>query len=479
MTSWDYNLLTDSFSYNFWDINVWVVVLQLAIILFTILIANTIRRKVKLIRNSLLPTSVIAGVMIFILKFIPAFSEKIISNSFMEMLTYHSLGLGFVALSLKTGIKTKDKNKMIIMDSGIITVGGYLIQAIVGLAISITLFVTIMPDFFYAAGLLLPMGFGQGTGQALNFGKVYSSYGFENGTAFGLSIAAVGFFVACIVGVVYLNILRKQGKLAVQQQRKEEANSLSTDIYAEDEAPLSDSIDKLTIQMGFIFGVYLITYLFILAISTLATKFAGDFGVNTLRPLFWGFNFLFGSIFAILIKKFVHKLRVKKIMKHTYLNNFMMNRISGLFFDIMIVAGIAAIDWKNLIGVFWPLILTCSLGTVATFAYIKYVCHKIYPDYEYESFFAIFGMLTGTASTGMILLREIDPNYETPAADNLVLQQLPAILFGAPLLLLMTYAAQSLESVLLVFGIVILLFIIYNLILLRKHIFRINKKSSK
>ncbi len=31
----------------------------------------------------------------------------------------------------------------------------------------------------------------------------------------------------------------------------------------------------------------------------------------------------------------------------------------------------------------------------------------------------MFGMLTGTASRGMILLREIDPNYETPAANNL------------------------------------------------------------
>ena len=49
-------------------------------------------------------------------------------------------------------------------------------------------------------------------------------------------------------------------------------------------------------------------------------------------------------------------------------------------------------------------------------------------------------MLTGTASTGMILLREIDPNFETLAAQNLVLQQLPAVVFGAPLLLIVGFA---------------------------------------
>ena len=36
------------------------------------------------------------------------------------------------------------------------------------------------------------------------------------------------------------------------------------------------------------------------------------------------------------------------------------------------------------------------------------------------------GMLTGTASTGVILLREIDGNFKTPAADNLVYQTFPA-----------------------------------------------------
>ena len=456
---------------NFWDYDVWSLIVQLSIILVAILIGNSIRRKVKFIRNSLLPTSFLAGTIIFIFKFIPQFSS-FIDTRFMETLTYHALGLGFVALSLKSGVKSKDTNKLVVMDTGLITVNTYLIQAIIGLILSITMVYTIFPDFYVTAGLILPMGFGQGTGQALNFGKIYEGMGFTNGSSFGLSVAAIGFLVGCLVGVVYLNILRKNGKLKLQEARKEVANDLNSDIYAPDEAPLTESVDKLTMQLGFIFAVYIFTFLVILGLSYVSENYLGTFGVNTLKPLFWGFNFLFGSIFAICTKKIVQGLRKAKIMNHAYINDYMMNRLSGFFFDIMIVAGIAAIDWQDLKGYLWPLLIICTAGTVVTFAYLYYACKRKYKSYGYEAFFSMFGMLTGTASTGMILLREIDPNYETPAADNLVLQQLPAILFGAPLLLLMTFAGQSVTNTLIALGVFALMFIIYNVILLRRHIFK-------
>ena len=452
------------------EYSIWKFLVQIGVIFIAILVANTLRRKIKFVRNSLLPASVIAGIIIFILMFIPLINE-FIDKSFMEALTYHSLGLGFIALAMKSGVKSKDKNKFAVLDTGITTVNGYLVQGIIGLGLTLVLSITIFKDLFYAAGLLLPMGYGQGTGQALNIGNVFATFGFTNGPSFGLAIAAIGFLVACLVGVIYLNILKRKGKLTLQEKRIAD-NKLDTNIYAEDEAPLSESVDKLTIQFGFVIGIYIITYLLILGLSTLSVSYLGNFGVKTVKPLLWGFNFLFGSVVAIVVKIVVKKLREKKIMTHTYINSYMMNRISGLFFDVMIVAGIAAIDWQNLKGLLWPLLIICITGGLATFLYIKFVAKKIFPDYEYEMFFSMFGMLTGTASTGMILLREIDPNYETPAANNLVLQQVPAIAFGAPLLLLMSFAAESITNSLIVFGIMLAMFIVYNIIVFRKFIFK-------
>ena len=458
-----------------WDYSAWGTFLQVGIIFIAILLGNVISRRVPIVKNSLVPASVVAGLSIFILKFIPFIGDKIIDSTFMENLTYHCLGLGFIAVALQTADKKTKIKTSVIVNSGIITVNGYLLQAILGLGITLVLSLTIFKDLFYASGLLLPMGYGQGTGQALNFGKVYEDMGFDNGPAFGLSVAAVGFLVACIVGVIYLNILKKKGKLTAQLTRKDNSNDRDILVYEENEAPLSQSVDKLTIQIGWVVGCYMVTYLIMSILSYVAINHLGRFGINTIRPLIWGFNFLIGTVVAILSKIISNKLRDKGIMKHKYVNNHYMTRISGLFFDVMIVAGIAAIDWQDLSGILWPLLIVCIIGAVATFYYIRFICKKMYPEYEHEAFFSIFGMLTGTASTGMILLREIDPNYETPAATNLIFQQVPAIVFGAPLLLLMSFAGQSLTNAIIVLVVVVGMYIIYNLILFRNTIFKRKK----
>ena len=84
---------------DFSEYNVWFLLVQFAIIFGAVLLGNTLRRKVKFVKNSLLPASVIGGVIIFIIKFIPKVSD-FIDSDFMEILTYHCLGLGFKIFKL-------------------------------------------------------------------------------------------------------------------------------------------------------------------------------------------------------------------------------------------------------------------------------------------------------------------------------------------------------------------------------------------
>jgi ESS family glutamate:Na+ symporter len=85
----------------------------------------------------------------------------------------------------------------------------------------------------------------------------------------------------------------------------------------------------------------------------------------------------------------------------------------------------------------------------------------------------MYGMLTGTASTGIILLREIDGEFKTPAADNLVYQNFPAIAFGFPMMLLATLAPKKPILTLIIF---VLFFLALNVILFRSFIFKKRKK---
>ena len=84
-----------------------------------------------------------------------------------------------------------------------------------------------------------------------------------------------------------------------------------------------------------------------------------------------------------------------------------------------------------------------------------FVCKKLYPQYPYEAFYSMFGMLTGTISSGILLLREVDPELKTPASNNLVTGSSFGIVFGIPMLLLISFAPQSTLSVFLTLGIIV------------------------
>jgi ESS family glutamate:Na+ symporter len=107
---------------------------------------------------------------------------------------------------------------------------------------------------------------------------------------------------------------------------------------------------------------------------------------------------------------------------------------------------------------------------------LKAAAKHLYPTYVNEGFLSMFGMLTGTASNGMILLREIDPKFETPASNNLVLQTFPAIILGFPIMLILGYAPQSFKASVITLIVLSVLFLIMAGFIFRKKIFKRRKK---
>ena len=454
---------------TFADLSSWTWLIQFFIIVAALIVANLIRCNVPLLRRSLLPTALLAGLMILCLKTIDAFSQ-LVDRHIMELITYHTLGLGFVSMALKNKKIKSATSTIKVVETGAVTASTYIIQGLAGLIVSVPLFLWWKgDDMFYAAGLLLPMGYGQGPGQALNFGATFTNWASDqgitfHGTDFGLSIAATGFIVGSLAGVVYMNLLRRTGRLKSVAKDSAEHYTLE-DYESEGEIPHSESIDKMTVQLCLVLLVYAIVFLLMHGVQQLDL---GPFGTKTLKPLVWGFNFLWGTLFGVFVKWVMARLHKSNLMQREYINNYTLDRIAGTCFDFMIVAGTAAIDFHNLRDIWLPLVVTCTLGAVVTFWYVLRCCRRLYPGYVYESFFSIFGMLTGTASNGMILLREIDPRFETPAANNLVLQTIPALAFGFPVLLLMGFAPQSLTNTLISIVLMIVVLAVFCLFIFRR-----------
>ncbi len=439
--------------YSAANTQLWVYIIQFGIIALLLLFSNFLRRKVPFIRKSLMPTAVLAGFILLVLRTAGVLNMNLAT---MEAVTYHCLALGFIAMSLRVPDKDGGSGSLVGAKSGALIVSTYLVQAIIGLVISLALAYTIMPDFFKAAGILLPMAYGQGPGQANNVGGTYEALGMAGGRSFGLSLAATGYLCACTVGVIYLNIFDRKQMLKRGSDRSQISGSVTVDDFqAQNEIPISESVDKFSVQAAMVAVAYLVTYLLCWGITSgLAAVSPGL--ANTVSPLLWGFNFIVGSVVAMGFRTALGALKQKGIVHQQYQNNYLLSRISGLAFDLMIVTGIASIDIKDLSGMWGPFLLMAAAGGLATFIYLRYMCDRLYPDYSYEGFFSMYGMLTGTLSSGILLLREIDPKLETPAANNLVLGSSFGIIFGAPMLLLISLAARSDLMVWVAFGLVVI-----------------------
>ena len=457
---------------NFWDYSVWGGFNVLAVLLLSLLAANILKKSIKFLQASLIPISVIGGVLLVIVAGIykaitgdimfdtPFFGGN--GTQQLEVLTYHTLALGFIASTFKSAKgKLNKKRTTEIFNTGVTTVSTYLLQAVIGFGISI-IAAFFVKDFFKAAGVLLPFGYGQGTGQALNYGTIYETqFGFVGGKSFGLTIAALGFLSASLGGVVHLNYLRKTGKIAVKSQN--EKALLENQIENENEIPMQESIDKLTVQIALIAVAYLLAFAMMFVLGNI---------LPGMKSVIYGFNFLLGVLATVLIKAVMNFLKKKKAIKKDYVNDFLMTRVSNLFYDVMVVSGIAAIR-LGVLQDYWGIILIMGVvGLVITYVYNYFVAKTLFPEYVQEQFLTMYGMLTGTASTGIILLREIDGDFKSPASDNLVYQNFPAIVFGFPIMLLATLAPVKPYLTLIL---LLAFFIVMNIILFRSKIFRKRK----
>ncbi len=460
-SSWDFTLA----NYD----AVWAFLVQLGLLLLFLMMGNILRRTIPVFRKCLIPSALLGGTVLLIVDIIAKqFGFVLVDNRLMQVITYHCLAIGFAAMTLKTEKSTHKTNKAQIVEFGALQGGSYMLQAFVGLGITLVLFlITGSSDkvVSYICGLLLPLAYGQGPGNALswdiNFTNTPAAQFAGNGS-FGLSLASIGFVVASVFGVLYINIHKKRGNLFVRSGNpvNEAEMRLEEERY---EIPDNESVDKFTLQVGFVALAYALSFGFMCLLGVLS-----DF-TNSIA---WGFNFLWASLAAMLIKFVVKHLRKNSLMHRSYINNYQMDRISGFSFDLMIVAGVAAIEINDIKNYILPIVILSVVGAIITYIYIRQVAKECFKGFEHEFFLMSYGTMTGTASNGMILMKEIDPGLKTPTSSLYILSNFPAMLMIAPLLFLLGFASKSLTNAIIAFAIFFLLWFAYTVYLFRRRIFK-------
>ncbi len=439
----------------------WEYVKNFIFLSILLLVAIIIKSRFKFLQRYLIPTAIIGGFIGLILGPEVLNVFKFDAGS-MGVLIYHLMAIGFVALALKDRQRMQGDEKSNVFKTGLGIISAYLMQAILGFVISLTLVYTIFPDLFPGFGLLLPLGFGQGAGEAYSIGYSWEAVGFKNGGNIGLSIAMIGIVWSIIPGIPILNYLvRRKEKLGLAGEKRNESaeenfvESKAAGLAAEAAAGAYDIaarpysakeivVDKFTVQIALIGSIYIATFYLLKGFSALLAPL-GSYG-QTVSQLLWGFHFVIATLIAILVKIVLNFMKKKNWLKVAFTDNYLLQRLSDATFDYMIVASIAAISVVILKENWIPILIITTIGGIVTTLYTIFICKKIYKSNILEHIAVLYGTWTGTISTGIALLREIDPEAKSNAAEDPVLGSGVALPLGIPLFFVLGIAVNGYKT---------------------------------
>lgn len=445
----------------------------LGVLLF---IAKVIKEKVPFLNKVIIPSALIAGFIGLMLSdgFLNVISLDDGNGDRIDLIyntVYHALAIGFIALTLR---RTKGETNKKVWSTGMVIVISYLLQAVIGAVVVFFLF----KDIFLGAGLLLPLGFGQGPGLATSIGNGYETGvgALSEGGALGATIASIGFLVGGIIGVISLNYLARKHNLVVDKIHLETSSTKqSFEVETVQEIRV---FDTLTMQVVIIFLIYAFVYLTLVALENYILPLMGDLG-DTFAGVFHGFNFLIGILYALLYRRILKYAESKGKNVNFLTNNYVLSSISSIAFNFMIIAAVLTITIESIQQYYLLVIVLSIFGTIFTFAFLKWISKKIYSgQYEVHYFLGMFGMLTGTASTGLALLKGVDRDFESPIAEEMVVGSGTAISMALPLFALLMFPGLAISSGNNIFNaLVFIIPIVYGLLLLGVLLY-INRKKA-
>lgn len=414
-----------------WDLNVNLrdVILDILYLSTFLMIGTWLRRYVKFFQKYLIPNNLIAGFIALLigsqgLGLIQLPSERL------GLYVYHLLALTFIALGLRQEKTHWGRGPV---SKALSSLSSYLLQGIIGLVVGLILMYTIVPDLFLGIGLLVPLGFGMGPGLAYAMGNSWEQWGFEGGGLVGLTFAAIGYLYAFFGGMTLIQWGIKRGKSDLIKSIDDITDDTRIGVYKD--APLppagkltltTEAVEPMAVHLAIIGFVYLLTWYFVKGLTSLMELG----GLHDFVMTIWSFHFVFGLLISIAVRKVIDK------MKRGYLiDRGLMNRGMGVFLDYLVMGAIAAISVPVIIHYWEAILIMALLAGPSTGFMLYYLTRRAFDDNHFERFIELFGEMTGTINSALVLLRVTDPEFDTQVAEDSVYGGGIALFLGIPLLI--------------------------------------------
>lgn len=399
---------------QFWQSGVAVSGLLLGALL---LAAELLRRGVRPLGALGIPASIIGGVVGLLLG--PSVAGVIpLDQSVLESVVYHGLAVVFIAIGLQSPPVGRQSGGAASMAFAIPFLA--VLQGLLGLGAVLLLGIAAGEHMHPGFGLMLPLGFSQGPGQALALGSAWETGGMTSGAQVGLIIAAFGFAWAIVVGVPLVAWGRRRGLNVTPRDA-----GARVVIQQESRAALpAGALELLTRQVVAIAVIYLAAYA---AVYGLSKALAGR---PQLAAMVWGFHFIVAMFIALAVRRVVISLPIDNP-----LDTPLLGRIAGLTVDLVTCAALAAVQIAVLTANWLPITVVVVLGGTVTLLAVLWLAPRAFPEEPFEHAVVLFGMGTGTLPTGLALFRILDPEMKGGAPASAVLGSAGAIVLGVPLLL--------------------------------------------
>ena len=258
-------------------------------------------------------------------------------------------------------------------------------------------------------------------GNTCFFGRVRCQN--ANAATIGLTFATIGFLFAFFVGVPLANWGIRKGM--TEHAPKSIPKDLLVGIVPRG-APLepagrltmhSGNVDTLAFQFALVGLVYLLTYSLVYGIASMLRP--------ELAATLWGFFFFIGLLVSILVRTVIIRIGYGHIV-----DPGVQRRITGWSVDFLIVATVMAVQPAIVWQYALPIGTISLLCGVLTTLGIVYLGNRLWA-LNIERMVGIYGICTGTASSGLLLVRVVDPEFRTSAAMELGFQ---AVFSSVPVL---------------------------------------------
>lgn len=417
-------------------------VLAFAFLGCMLLVGTVLRARVPLLRNALVPASLMGGVIGFAL--ISTGLAWGYSSTDFTQFTFHFFTLSFMSLVLTRG-ESQPRNSVAWGGSWLssVWVMSLVLQALVGLVVIISYNAAFGDTLSEFLGLLATHGFTQGPGQALALGNIWETqFDVTHAINFGLIYASVGFIVAFGIGVPVARWAVRSG-LNANPNARIDAEFTSGIMHAETrlvsgyQVTHPANVDNLAHHLAILGVAYLLTDAYIDFMAPLVAQL--DLGAVNLTVIFSHNLFFFhGLIICVILRGILNKCGWGR-----YIDDDTQRRITGSSVDFMVVATIMSIEFALLAQYIVPILAVCLAVSAGT-ALLCFGFGRRLSAHGIERALTAFGCCCGSTGSGILLLRMLDPNLSTPIARELAFFNIAILFFAFHVLTVMAPMLPSL-----------------------------------